>query len=193
MGLSNESAMGTGNKKFVTVSRRDSKFVIRVPEGTEGAEARVIEKGAKEGQTVYEMKYSTLSGDISKIDYVKKQFGEFIEVTIDDCVLQISWNDFRVRDSFIKRIVNANFCSPVEFVLFPDSKTHEPVFLIKQAGASVPMSFTKANPEGIPQATQTTERGTVKWDFSAIENFLYEKLMEVITTNFGSNDAPPTA
>ena len=190
MGLSNNGATGNG-KTFVTVSRRDAKFVKRVPEGTEGSIARVIEKGANEGKTIHEMKYSTLDGMISNVQYTKKPFGEFIEVAIDDCVLQISWGDFKVRDAFIKRVVNVDFNTPVEFNLFPDSKTGDAVFLIKQNGETVPMSFTKANPDGIPEATSKESRGQVVWDFSEIEDFLYTKLMEVITTNFGSTDGPP--
>jgi hypothetical protein len=178
MGL--ESNVREG-KKFVGISRRNGKFSIRVTEDTEGAIPRQLEQGPNEGKTVYEKFYDRITGKISKINYkTNDKYGDSIEVYIDDCVLNINWGDFSVRDSFIKRLPNIDLEKDVECGVFLDKETKRIVFVVRQDGEVVPYAFTREEPNGIPQAIKKEERGKEIWDFSVIENFLYDVLMEHI-------------
>ena len=63
----------TGGKTFVTIF--DGRLVTRVPEGTEGAVSRELQKGANAGKTVWEKTYSSVSGTITGGGYVVKDIG----------------------------------------------------------------------------------------------------------------------
>lgn len=188
MGLSNNEHQ---KKTFVAILSGAGKFAIRADKDTEGAVARDISKGPNSGKTVYELLYSELSGQIVNISYTKKDIGAQIEVTIEDngrYVLQIPWAS-RVRDQFIKRIVNTDLTTKVTFKVFSDKDSGRPVFLIEQLGAYVPMSFTKNNPCGVPQPVQKIVRGEKSWDFTEVENFMFDRLQEVIA-NFSKVELP---
>ena len=167
MGLNANSG---NNKTFVSIA--GGYLTTRVSEGTAGAVARQLTKGKNEGQTVYELKFKSLTGVISKIEYLTKEFGSFIEVTVtdgEDYTLQIAWEDFGVRDSFIKRLPNIDPEKEVEFTAWKNNEGHT-VFLIKQDGEICKMAFTRDNPNGMPEATKNK---LGKWDFSKAEEFLF--------------------
>ncbi len=173
-----------GNATFVSII--DSKFTVRVQEGTPEAEERKLTKGKNAGTVVHELRYSSLSGIIKKIEYVKKQFGNFIEIVIaddKDYTLQIPWESFTARDNFIKRLPNIILSDEVEFVVFKDDKGRM-VFLIKQYNIWVPPAFTKDNPNGMPPAKKDAKGD---WDFRDVEEFLFNVLEEQ-TKRFGGEE-----
>ena len=82
----------TGNMVYVSVN--NGRLVTRVPEGTEGAESRVLTAGPNEGNTVWEMSYNTVSGILTGVDVIKKDLGGKkmmeIQVIIDgDTMVQL--------------------------------------------------------------------------------------------------------
>ena len=58
-----------------------------------------------------------------------------------------------------------------------DGRTVAGVSVI-QGGHKVPRQFTKDNPNGMPPAVQKKVGTKVKWDFSDVVNFLYDKFDE---------------
>ena len=183
MGLKNSSSF---KKTYVTILSADAKFVIRCDGDEEGAVARELTKGINAGKTIYEKHYDELEGTITSVQYVSKEMGDKtvnqIEVAMSDSdsdfVLQIPWST-RVRDHFIKRIVNVDFTKPVSIKLFKDKEKGTCVMNIRQDGVTVPMSFTKNNPMGIPQPTKKVVKGVDTYDYTEVEEFLYQELQKV--------------
>lgn len=60
MGLDNNTTNNTFQGTSLSIV--GGKFTIRVPEGTEGAESRELEKGKNAGTTIWELKYKSLEG-----------------------------------------------------------------------------------------------------------------------------------
>ena len=157
------------------VSIINGKFTVRASEGTPGAVARQLEKGPNAGSTVYELKYSSLSGMVKEIAYVTKKFGVFVEITVVDdkeYTLQLPWEAFGARTSLIKRLPNVDPSKEVEFCVFKDEKENN-IFFLKQDDVTVPVAFSKESPNGMPQAVKNS-RG--QWDFSKVDDFLYAVL-----------------
>jgi len=170
MGLNSSSG---GNKTFVSIV--GGQLTTRVTEDTPGAVARQLTKGPNEGQTVYELKFKSLTGALIKIEYVTKKFGSYIEATVLDgkeFILQISWEDFNVRGSFVKRLPNVDPTQLVEFCAWKDKEGHT-AFIVKQNDEIVPMAFTKDNPNGMPDAVKDK---LGKWDFRDQETFMFDTL-----------------
>jgi hypothetical protein len=172
MGLSNEGAKG---KVFVSIVH--GKFCVRVNADTEGAVSREITKGDKAGTTIYELQYSKLSGMIKSIEFKNKQFGDFVEIAVhdsDDFVLQLPWGQ-GAANAFVKMLPNIDKSLPLDFHTFLD-KEGRTAFLIKQKGDWVKYAFTKDNPNGMPSPSKKTVRGKETWDWSAVEEFLFNEL-----------------
>ncbi len=174
--------MGLGkpisDKKYVTIT--NGAFCVRVPADTEGAVKRVLEKGKNAGKEIWEMRYRDIEGVISSLKYSKSEYGDRIEMEIDDITLQIGFDNFGLRDAFVKRLPGVNFELPVKFVVFPDKDTGRAVLLVYHGDQLLPYHFTKDNPNGMPEAEKKVVRGEDKWDFSAQEDFLYKVLLAAI-------------
>jgi len=170
---------GTTLKKYVTINNND--FTIRCNENVEGATCRKLKKGPNEGKEVFELRYSELSGIITSMKEVKKDFGDFIEVTIkdqEDFILQIPWSDFTVRDALIKRLPNLNPGKVVVFKVWENKENGRTAFAIQQDDEWIKYAYTKDNPNGMPQPEKTNVRGVDKWDFTNVENFLYDEFQK---------------
>jgi len=176
---------GKSDKTYVSIV--GCKFVIRVPAGTDGAVARKLTKGKNEGKEVHELHYSRLRGRIVYICHEQKDFGEYLTIDIKDEVktftLNIPWDNFSVRDNFIKQLPNMSEKEYVCLNVF-EGDDERVVFLVRQGIDAegnekiVPFSFTKDNPQGIPQPTETTVRGVAKWNWDAVVEFLYKVLIK---------------
>ena len=167
------------NKTFITIV--GGEFCIRVPEGTEGARERKLTAGKNEGTMISELTYSEVSGMITDLKYSEKEFGSFIEITIKDdkeYMIQIPWNSFGIRDSFLKRLPFVDEKKETVFTVFPDKETGRSVFLVSQDDDFIKCKFTKDEPNGLPQPIEKQVRGRITWDFSECENFLYNVLQE---------------
>lgn len=183
MGLERSESLG----KYITIV--NGRLTVRVPDGTQGAVQRELTAGKNAGSMVSEMQYKSLSGKIIGLEYSKKPLGdksiENVEVKIMDdqeYILQISWNS-SLKNSLLCVLPNVDYSKEVKFVVFPDKDTSKPVLLVCQGKNAdgkdklVPWAHTKDKPNGMPKAKETTVRGETKWDFSLVEEFLYELLM----------------
>lgn len=159
--------------KFVSIT--GGKLTIRVQTGTPDSVERVLTAGKNEGKTISELRYDSLSGRIVGLKYDKKEFGEYVEVTIMDdekYVLQIPWNS-SLKNSLLCRLPNVDYNKDVTFVTFKDKDKDRAVLIIYQDEDLIAMAHTKDKPNGMPEAKKVTERGVEKWDFSDVEEFLY--------------------
>jgi hypothetical protein len=170
----------------VTINSSEAKFAVRCNEYDEGAVARELTKGANAGKKIYEKKYDEVEGMVKSINYTTKNIGDKsvnqIEVTLNDegkdFLVQIPWS-MRIRDHFIKRIVNVDFKKPISIKLFKDKEKDTCVLNIKQNDVTVPMSFTKDNPGDLPQPVKKTVKGVDTFDYTMVEEFLYQELMKI--------------
>ena len=171
--------MGLGNsgsgKVFIRVI--NGKLAIRVKEGTSGAIQRILTAGDNEGKVVYEQHYKFLEGKITKLSYEVKSFGAFIEIEVDDkYVLSVPFKSSMKRN-IVSQLPNVNFALPVKIMAFQDKETSKNVLLIHQNDVKVKFAHTKDNPNGMPTPVEKVELGQKIWDYSAIEEFMYNTLL----------------
>ena len=179
MGLTNSKS---NESKIVTIVK--GKFTIRLPEGADDPNAveRTLEKGANAGKVVKELQYSGLEGRITSCYVDETEFGaNFITNMEDDegarFLLQIPL-DSQFFSQYAKRMPNIDKDTNIFFGLGFDKERQRPFLFIKQKGETVPMKFTKAEPNGMPEPTTKEVKGKEVWDWEAQENFLYEVALD---------------
>jgi len=174
MGLDNRE---TGN--YITIL--EGKFCIRVPQGTEGATARVN----KLGNTVHEKYYSEFTGKLVGIKTQDSSYGKNWMFQFQDngeiFNLQLSYSN-----SFAKNILKMlpNVDLDKEMKVQPaqkmeDGKKKSSLF-ISQDGVTLKHAYTRENPNGLPPMTQVTIKGVQQWDDTDQVNWLYAMVMEHI-------------
>lgn len=180
----------TKSSTYLTVV--GGKISQRVPEGTEGAVARILKNGPNEGSEVYELQYGSVSGNIVGGSVDNGDYGDQISIEIQDgkesYILKLPWNS-KLRDAFVKRIPNIDISKTVEIICFPDKQDKSPVMLIKQNGSFVKFAFTKENPNGLPAPVKKVVRGKEEWDWSQTETFLWD-LSSSFFEQFEGDDKP---
>lgn len=169
--LSNEQ---TGGMDYITIF--DGRLVQRVPEGTEGASPRELQKGPNEGKTVWEKTYSSASGLITGGGIEVKEFGgkkvKEIQVKLDDDILlQIPFN---MLSHFAKPLPNVDPLKPVKISVYK-SKQGKTGLNISQDGEQCEWAYTKEEPNGLPQPEQD-DFG--EWDFKNHDRFLTQKVLD---------------
>ena len=176
MALSN-SASGGGT--FVTLYK--GYWGKRTQEGVEGAVSR--ERGGTGDNSkdiIYELRYNTLSGIIKNAYIDEGKFGSQLVLVIEDEGEVITAKlkaDGRQAESLIKSLPNLDLSKPVELQAYENKKGYGALG-IKQDGEKVGWAYSKEKPNGMPKAVKKTVKGKESWDFSAIEEFLYNKLVE---------------
>lgn len=170
-GLSNDSGAESKNISIV-----EGTFRIRVPEGTIGAKSRIN----KNEETVTELSFTTLTGYISKLDFVDtEKFGRKLELFIDadkEYKLSLGFAD-GLANNIYKMLPNVDPSEPISLVLTrkPDDKGKERTSLfINQGGSAVKWAYTKAEPNGMPSMEQIKVKGVDTWDNTKQIDFLME-------------------
>jgi len=193
MALTNNITMTAAGTSLSVVH---GKWTMRVAEGTPGAAPRQLTKGKNEGQTVWEIGYSSVSGHIVHGALVESDLvGLTAELTLKDHKnneeYKISLSaDNRMLKDLIKRLPNIDSTKEVklEIVKHPTKKTKTggDVFNLHiiQDGRMIPDFYTKwskVNGEnkverlhGLPDGVKTR----TGWDFRAQDEFLLEKFEE---------------
>lgn len=186
MGLSNGNS---SNGKFVTIV--NGKWTLRVPEGTDGASPRVLEKGPNTGTTVWEKYYDHIDGALVSAHIKHGQFGADLCLNISDdaeYTVQIPV-DSQYFSVFGKVAPNLDPTASIFLGLGYDKEKGRTFMYVKQDGQTVHSAFTKDNPNGMPPPEQKMVKGVKKWDFEDQENFLYSKVEDFIALLGG--EAPP--
>jgi hypothetical protein len=177
MGLSN----GNQNQGTI-VTIVGGKFTVRLDDNDTNPNAveRKLEKGPKAGQTVKELKYSSLSGKITSCLIRDGEYGSDLVFGMKDgdevFTLQVPLES-RYFGQIVKRLPNVDPSHTVVFGIGEDKQTHKPFLFIKQNNEQVKMAYTKDNPNGMPTPTQRTVKGKAVWDFMEQEDFLYKKAL----------------
>lgn len=185
MGLSGNYS----NKTFVTFI--GGKFCIK----TDQEDPEGVARKNKNDVIVYEKYYTQLEGMITDLKFEKKdKFGNFIVVDVTDdenqtYVLQIPFDNFNLRDSFLKRLPNVDQNKPVKIVVFnkksKDRKYSNTTLGISQLDEDdveqwVAQKFTKDKPNGMPEPVEKIELGEKTLDWTPVKDFLYQVLLDEI-------------
>ena len=172
-----------GNKKFITIV--GGKWTLRVPEGTEGAVARVN----KVGDTVNELHFDYVDGEVVGGRIKAGQFGSTVEIDLQDegeqYIVQIpvpeagGIGDYFM--SFGKACPNIDPTKKLFLGLGSDRDDRHFLYL-KQGGQTVHAAFTKDNPNGMPQWEKKEVMGKVKWNADEQNEFLYQQIIDFFGT-----------
>ncbi len=184
MGLNNR----TGGK-FITIY--DGKFTQKVPAGTEGAISRVN----KLGKEVTEMYYDSFTGKLVDIktkestDYGKSW--EFILSSDDETYTLTLGYSNGLAKALLKMLPNINL--EEEFTLSPSKKMvdgkEKTSLFVNQGGQVVKHSFTRENPNGMPEMVLIKVKGVDTWDDTAQLEFLQNIVNETFKTKESELDA----
>lgn len=162
-------------------------FRKRATEDAPGA----VKRENKNGETVYELCYDTLRGQIIDIKINDLDFGRYINISLaDGDVLSIPFEGSSGA-AFIKMLPNIDEKKETEFNTFV-GKDGKIAFIVKQGGQALKWAFTRENPNGMPDPIEKTIAGKTKWDFSDQEDFLYNLLLKE-ADRFNVGIAPATA
>lgn len=131
--------------------------------------------------------YKAVSGYIDKIErYDREHEGRKFRgwnITINDGENQYFLDipfDSKVNSRWMKLAEAIDYTKPVRFSAWTDKKTDSTAINLQQDGVSVPQRYTREEPNGLPEPTQRTSG---KWDYSAQEDFLIERLTKFVIPN----------
>jgi hypothetical protein len=124
--------------------------------------------------------YRAVSGYVTKIEKYEKEFGNGWNISIDadgvKCNLDIPFAS-RANGRWLKLAENIDWSKPVRFSAWQDKKTDTLAFNVQQDGVTVPQKYTREDPGDMPEPIQ---RASGKWDYGAQEDFLVERMMNVV-------------
>jgi hypothetical protein len=192
MGL---ETVSNSTNKFVTIV--NGLFTIRLPDTSDDPKAveRTLTKGPNAGKVVKELQFNKLSGKLTSSYIDKSDYGSSLIFNLVDgsesFKLQLPVES-QFFSQIVKRLPNFNLDSEeTEFNMGYDTERDKPFTYLRQDGATVPMHFTKDNPNGMPQPKQKTVKGEKKWDWEDQENFLYDVAVEFVGKFDGSVGSKP--
>lgn len=180
--------MGLGKvkeKKTVFVTIAGGKFVVR-GEGP-GAVTRVLEQGPNAGEEISEFRYDSIDGNIVDAGFEDSEYGERFYLCLKDNEMgEVYKLRIPVNSSFfgqiVKRLPNLNGIDTIYLGIGYDREKERSFIFMRQNSENVPFAFTKADPNGMPDAGSKVVRGKETWDFTEQDNFLYEVAQEFIET-----------
>lgn len=176
MGLENTFEKGT----FVTLSK--GSFSISAEEGESGAKRIVYKSDDGSEKITYKKYYDTLSGIVTSIGFRETNFGDKFELIITDSedkyILQMS-PDSGSTNLLINFLLNEKLDFEKK-IIFKTSEEENNGFkstkvFVKQLGQNMKGVYHK-NDGKLPEVTKGEKRGKVVWDFSAVNNFYYDKV-----------------
>lgn len=140
------------------------------------------------GETITKFikRYKSIEGFVTKIEYRESEFEGVkfnswkIHVVDDEGTLGIL--DLLLNSNpgtrFMKLAENLDFKKTVEFRAWHDQKDDKTAFVVCQGGQSVKQKYTAESPGDCPPPEQRGRQG--KWDFTAQEDFLYERMVNAV-------------
>ncbi len=191
--------MGLDNREkgnFITIY--NGKFTVRVPQGTEGATARVN----KQNKTVHEKYYDSFTGKLVGIKVADSPYGKQWIFAFQDGAevynLQLSYSN-SFATNILKMLPNINLNKEMKVQpavkLGEDGKNKSSLF-ISQEGVNIKHAYNKENPNGLPQMEQIKVKGVDMWDDSKRIEFLHGMVVRDIIPKLPKSavtDAPARA
>lgn len=151
----------------IYLSTFDGYFEQKLKEPKPGS----IQRVNKNNETINVMRFNTLVGKLSKIEYKHtEKYGDFWSLTIvDDQTYKL---DLSVTSSstfyFLNRLINSevDLKAPIELKVFAEVEDDKKktVILLKQGGKMINGVYTKDNPQDLPAMKQIMFKGKLEWD-----------------------------
>lgn len=187
-----------GNYVFCKIM--NGKIVVPCKEGDANAVPRILEKGDRKGQTVYEQHYTGISGDIRNVSVVDGKFGKELHIHIvsneGEYVIQMGLSD-TYATAFLTRLPNMDFNKPVEIrpYLFKGNEgTMKPWLTVYQDEEQVPVKWdSKSDPKEFPKLEEVVVSGkktidsTKRMEF--FEKFVYDKVVPILVERWKEAEA----
>lgn len=179
--------MGLGNRatgKYIGIYK--GKFVQRVQQTTEGAIARVLEKGPNAGKTVYELYHDEFTGKLIGISTNDgKGYGKQWDFAFRDAEevyhLNLPYSNSFAKN-FLKILPNVDLTK--EMKVSPSTKEvdgkNKSSLFVNQDGVALKHAYTKDAPNGLPQMVQVKVKGELVWDDTDMLEFLHNMVMTTI-------------
>ncbi|MDT5061492.1 MAG: hypothetical protein QOH63_1951 [Acidobacteriota bacterium] len=139
---------------------------------------------SKEKIAKFIKRYKSVEALVCKIEwYAREHEGThykgwklYLDAAGVPCVLDLPFNS-RAGNRFMKLAENLDFTQPIEFSAWYDAKGDATAFNVKQGGESVRQVYTRDDPGECPPPTQNK---LGKWNFDAQEEFLLERMENVV-------------
>jgi hypothetical protein len=155
-------------------------------EGFEPVEGGVFNPTTGKQQDKYVRKFGSVDGMVRRLEWynTEEQYdNQFIGVKVhieddgEQFILDLPYNT-RQYSVFTRSMEAVDWTKPVEFCAWPDRASAGTGFMLKQEGQKISQWYTKDNPGAAPPPVQ--DKITKKWDFSAQQTWLTEKLQNEI-------------
>ncbi len=180
------------NLKFLQVY--SDNFVIKVPEGTENAIARIN----KLGKTIWELRYPSIDDCIiSNAMLENSPFGEVIKLTLKSqdengteenylLSLPLEGSAFRILS---KILPNINKQKPISISLSKDKEDRVSLY-VSQDNVSLKHFYNKTNlPEWVKTEKIVRGKTETKWDRSTQDEFLWENSIKPFLEYYGKGNS----
>jgi hypothetical protein len=182
MGLNNNQSSGV----FLQVSR--GKLVRQFPQKTEKSVMRVN----KNGKTVHEEFYDSLTARLTDIKVKESDFGKFWTLVFNDGSMNY-FIDLNFSGgyaiSFLKALPNADVTKDMTIVpkYTEEGDKKSSVIFINQNGKGLKHFWTKDNPGELPPMVKIKVKGKEAWDDSDRLEYLLKYVNEVILPKVGGS------
>lgn len=182
MGLNNNQSSGV----FLQVSR--GKLVRQFPQKTEKSVMRVN----KNGKTVHEEFYDSLTAKLMDIKVKESDFGKFWTLVFNDGSMNY-FIDLNFSGgyaiSFLKALPNADVTKDMTIVpkYTEEGDKKSSVIFINQNGKGLKHFWTKDNPGELPPMVKIKVKGKEAWDDSDRLEYLLKYVNEVILPKVGGS------
>jgi len=165
-----ETRVGT---KTYYLTPSGGKLQLASKEKRDGYEERVVETSKGERITKYVKEFDAVSGYITDVVAEDSEYGKRWVVTIKDdtdtFILKFAYSS-GYADSFLQQIENVDlqekvYINPSYREIEKDGKIRRQTGIwIRQNGELVKFKYSKDNPQGRPEKTETTYKGKTVWD-----------------------------
>ena len=183
-------------RRFITILS-DGRFHESVPIGTEGATIREYETSdGKKGQK-NEIMHRTITAKITKVNFVAGDYGQMMELTLDDGAIISIGTALRYGTDILKRLPNVNFDEEVELMPWSmeDGDRKKTGCVVKQNGEKVESYFEAQagdgkwiQKNGLPKPKPEQTKTQWRKYFMDVQAFLVEYASENICPKL--NNAP---
>tara|TARA_R110002167_G_scaffold331706_1_gene538421 strand:- start:67498 stop:68181 length:684 start_codon:yes stop_codon:yes gene_type:complete len=155
-------------------------------------------KGKNEGKEVFYYVIWDISGMLEDVKIRETDWGQMVDLEFVDVderfVISIGDVSSRFSKDFVRRVGNLDITKEVTFgtwSLVDDNG--KPRMGVKMYQDDVKIEYSVAFDE-LPEGIKKTRGKTVKWDFSAQDDFIYDTLQSFIDENYGATkaEAKPT-
>ena len=167
------------NKPFLRIA--GGNIVVPANQGDEGAQERIITSGKREGESVWEHQYGSLTahiigGRVRKNEELKIWLMdiEFAEPYNDDTqTLRLQFGG-PLCNQIVRYFPNVDLTKQVTLGVGTDKEKGTSFAYMKQGEDVIHSAFTKDNPNGCPAPIKKEgmDDGDIEWDWTPVNKFL---------------------